>query len=172
MRLFRTVALLAVAVVFGGVSELAAQSSMKLRGAGASPVLSFGTFSAINDAAHALDAREWQKGVDLSRSALQSSAIGTGSSPLAYNNMCIGLTFLQETDQALGYCDKAIEGRPRQWQFYNNRAITHFYRGDYDRSLADYYMALMFGRGRTLLLENIHLTLKARKTAGSSSGST
>lgn len=172
MRLFRTVAVLAIAVIFGGVSELAADPSMKVRGGGASPIMSFGAFSSINEAALALDKREWQKGVSLARSALSSPTLASGSFPLVYNNMCIGLTFMQQSEEAIDYCNMAVEGRPRQWQFYNNRAIAHFYLGDYDRSLADYYMALMFGRGHTLLLENIHLTLKARKTSGSSAGNT
>lgn len=171
MRLFRAVALLTVAALFGGASVLAADNAMKTRGAGASPVLSFGSFASINDAAYALEKRDWERGVNLSRSALQST-LSSGAFPLVNNNMCIGLTFLQQTDEAMDYCNKAIEGRPRQWQFYNNRAIAHFYQGDYDRSLADYYMALMFGRGQTLLLENIHLTLKARKTAAPHAGST
>lgn len=172
MKLFRTVAVLAVVLAFAGTTELSAQSSMKTRGGGASPVLSFGSSASVNDAAIALDKRDWKKGVDLARSVLNSSSLSANSSPLVYNNMCIGLTFMQQSEEAMSYCDKAVEGRPRQWQFYNNRAIAHFYLGDYDRSLADYYMALMFGRGQTLLLENIHLTLKARKTATPSAGST
>jgi len=172
MKLFRTFTILAVALAFGGASQLAAEPSMQTRGGGASPILSFGSSASVNDAALALDKRNWQKGVDLARSVLNSSSVATESVPLVYNNMCIGLTFMQQSEEAMGYCDKAVEGRPRQWQFYNNRAIAHFYLGDYDRSLADYYMAMMFGRGQTLLLENIHLTLKARKTAAPRAGST
>jgi tetratricopeptide (TPR) repeat protein len=172
MKLFRTLAVFVVVFAFGSATGFAAENSMRTRGGGASPILSFGAFSSINEAAIALEKREWQKGVNLARSALSSSTLSSGSFPLVYNNMCIGLTFMQQSEEAMDYCNKAVEGRPRQWQFYNNRAIAHFYQGDYDRSLADYYMALMFGRGHTLLLENIHLTLKARKAAAPHAGST
>ncbi len=171
MKLFRALTIFAIAVLFTGASELAAQGSMNIRSGGASPVLSFGSSASVNDAANALDRRDWERGVDLARSVLKSSALSPISAPLVYNNMCIGLTFMQQSEEAMDYCNRAVEGRPRQWQFYNNRAIAHFYLGDYDRSLADYYMALMFGRGQTLLLENIHLTLKARKDAAPRSGS-
>jgi tetratricopeptide (TPR) repeat protein len=152
-------------IILGSVAE-AAPANDYFRGtrSGSTPMQSFGNSSIVNASATALEDQDWKKGVELARSALRST-LSPDEFPLANNNMCIGLTFLRESDEALAFCDKAVRGRPRQWQFYNNRAITYYYLGNYDRSLADYYMAMLFGRGQSILLENIHLTLKARKGA-------
>ena len=168
MNRFRTTLMFAVVVVVGAVLGATAGSANELQAAtraGMSPMMSFSRSSIVNRSAFALDEQNWQKGVDLAQSALQNRMLNPGNFPVAYNNLCIGLTFLQQADEALDFCNKAVQGRPRQWEFYNNRAIAHYYLGSYDRSLIDYYMAMTFSRSETLLLENMHLTLKARKNA-------
>jgi len=130
--------------------------------AGTSPMYSLGGNTTVNSSAMALDDKNWQKGVDLARSALRSKSVSRDTFPLANNNLCIGLTFLQQPDEALPHCNVAVKERPRQGELYNNRAIAHYYKGDYERSLVDYYLAMTFSGNEEVLLENLHLTLRAR----------
>jgi tetratricopeptide (TPR) repeat protein len=117
----------------------------------------------VNEAAYALDRENWSQGTALAREALRSGELMPGNIPAAYNNLCIGLTGLGKYDEAMEACNKAVEMRPRQWSFYNNRANIYYYRGEYDRALAEYYKAMTFSPGDDVLLQNIALTLRVRK---------
>ncbi|MDX2141957.1 MAG: tetratricopeptide repeat protein [Rhodospirillaceae bacterium] len=117
----------------------------------------------VNEAAYALDRENWAQGTALAREALRSGELMPGNIPAAYNNLCIGLTGLGRYDEAMEACNKAVEMRPRQWSFYNNRANIYYYRGEYDRALAEYYKAMTFSPGDDVLLQNIALTLRVRK---------
>lgn len=119
----------------------------------------------VNESAHALDRGKWDKGVTLARQALKSGELMPRNFAAALNNLCIGLTGQGEYDEALDTCNKAIEKRPREWSFYNNRANIFYYRADYDRALSDYYRALTFSPGDDVLISNISLTLRTRKQA-------
>ena len=124
----------------------------------------------VNESAHALDRGKWDKGVSLARQALRSGELTPRNVPAALNNLCIGLTGQGFYDEALDTCNKAIEKRPREWSFYNNRANIHFYRAQYDRALSDYYKALTFSPGDDVLITNISLTLRTRKRAAEAMG--
>lgn len=124
----------------------------------------------VNEAAHALDREKWDKGVSLARQALRSGELTPRNVPAALNNLCIGLTGQGFYDEAMDTCNRAIEKRPREWSFYNNRANIHFYRAQYDRALADYYKALTFSPGDDVLITNISLTLRTRKRAAEATG--
>jgi len=119
----------------------------------------------VNDSAHALDRGKWDKGVTLARQALKSGELMPQNFAAALNNLCIGLTGQGQYDEALDTCNRAIDRRPREWSFYNNRANIFFYRTDYDRALSDYYRALTFSPGDDVLITNISLTLRTRKQA-------
>lgn len=124
----------------------------------------------VNEAAHALDRDKWDKGVSLARQALRSGELTPNNVPAALNNLCIGLTGQGHYDEALETCNKAIDRKPRQWSFYNNRANIHFYQEKYDRALSDYYKALTFSPGDDVLITNISLTLRTRKKAAARIG--
>ncbi len=119
----------------------------------------------VNESAHALDRGKWDKGVSLARQALKSGELMPRNFAAALNNLCIGLTGQGQYDEALDTCNKAIDRRPREWSFYNNRANIFYYRADYDRALSDYYRALTFSPGDDVLISNISLTLRSRKKA-------
>lgn len=119
----------------------------------------------VNESAHALDRGKWDKGVTLARQALRSGELSPNNMPAALNNLCIGLTGQGQYDEALETCNRAIDKRPREWSFYNNRANIHFYRAQYNQALSDYYKALTFSPGDTVLITNISLTLRNRKKA-------
>jgi Flp pilus assembly protein TadD len=117
----------------------------------------------VNDSAYALDREDWDRGATLAKEALRSGELMPTNIPAAYNNYCIGLTGMAKYDEAMEACNKAIQLRPRQWSFYNNRANIHFYLGQFDRALAEYYKAMTFSPGDDVLLQNIALTLRVRK---------
>ena len=124
----------------------------------------------VNESAHALDREKWDKGVSLARQAIKSGELTPRNFPAALNNLCIGLTGQGFYDEALETCNRAIDKRPREWSFYNNRANIHFYRAQYDRALSDYYKALTYSPGDDVLITNISLTLRTRKRAAEEMG--
>ena len=117
----------------------------------------------VNESAYALDRENWRQGAALAQEALRSGELMPSNVPAAYNNLCIGLTGQGKFDEAMAACDKAIELKPRQWSFYNNRGNIYFYRSEFDRALAEYYKAMTFSPGDEVLLQNIALSLKVRK---------
>lgn len=142
---------LLAAVVAGGLSG-AANAQMFTRGNGL-----------VNESAYALDREKWREGTSLARQALESGELMPGNIPSAYNNLCVGLTGLGRFDEAMEACTKAINLKPRQWSFYNNRGNIYYYLGQYDRALAEYYKAMTFSPADNVLLQNIALTLKVRR---------
>jgi len=121
----------------------------------------------VNESAYALDREDWSEGTALAEKALRSGDVLLENIPMAYNNLCIGYTGLRKFDAAITACNKAVELRPRQWSFYNNRANIYFYLGQFDKALAEYYKAMTFNGGSTVLMSNIGLTLQYRKNYGS-----
>jgi tetratricopeptide (TPR) repeat protein len=117
----------------------------------------------VNESAYALERENWRKGADLAQKALRSGELLPENLPSAYNNLCIGLSRLGKLDDAMEACNKAVNLRPRQWSFYNNRANIYFFQAQFDRALAEYYKAMTFSPGDDILLQNIALTLKARR---------
>jgi tetratricopeptide (TPR) repeat protein len=124
----------------------------------------------VNDAARELDRGRWDKGVDLVQRAFQSGDLTPANIPAAYNNLCIGLTGQRKFDEAIAACNKAVEMRPREWKFYNNRANIYFYLGQFDRALAEYYKAMTFSPGDNVLMKNIAISLSHRRVFGSNPG--
>jgi Flp pilus assembly protein TadD len=147
---FRTSAVLVAALVAFGAFSAGAQ--VFTRGNGL-----------VNESAYALDRENWRQGAALAQEALRSGELMPSNVPAAYNNLCIGLTGQGKFDEAMAACDKAIELKPRQWSFYNNRGNIYFYRSEFDRALAEYYKAMTFSPGDEVLLQNIALSLKVRK---------
>ncbi|MFL2771347.1 MAG: tetratricopeptide repeat protein [Rhodospirillaceae bacterium] len=127
--------------------------------------------SLVNEAAHALDRGRWDKGVSLARQALKSGELTVVNVPAALNNLCIGLTGQGHYDEALDTCNQAIDKRPREWSFYNNRANVWFHQAQYNQALIDYYKALTFSPGDDVLITNISLTLRKRKELSEAIGS-
>src|SRR3954462_1190564 len=95
----------------------------------------------VNDAAFMLDRKDWLGGTQLTRQALRSGELTPENHAAALNNLCIGLTGLNQYAEATEDCLKAIELSPRQWQSYNNLGNIYYFLGQYDKALAQYYKA-------------------------------
>ena len=112
----------------------------------------------------------FDRAVDLLNQAFHSGDISVMNLPAAYNNLCIGLTGQHKFQEAFDACNHAVDLQPREWKFYNNRANIYFFLGQYDRALAEYYKAMTFSHGDTVLMTNIGITLRHRRVFGSSPG--
>ena len=117
----------------------------------------------VNQSAYAADMERWSEAVNLANEALRSGEVMLENLPALYNNLCIGLTGLRRFEDAIAACDKALELKPREWKFYNNRANIYFYLGQFSRALAEYYKAVTFNPANSVLMSNIGLTLQYRK---------
>lgn len=118
----------------------------------------------VNQSAYSVDSERWAEAVNLANEALRSGEVTLDNLPALYNNLCIGLTGQRRFQDAITACDKALDMKPREWKFYNNRANIYFYLGQFGRALAEYYKAVTFNPANGILMSNINLTLEYRKS--------
>jgi tetratricopeptide (TPR) repeat protein len=118
----------------------------------------------VNESAYAVNMERWRDAVNLAEEALRSGEVTLENVPAVYNNLCIGLTGMRRFEEAIAACNKAVDMKPRQWSFYNNRANIYFYLGQFSKALAEYYKAVTFNPANRILLSNINLTLEYRKS--------
>jgi tetratricopeptide (TPR) repeat protein len=52
-------------------------------------------------------------------------------------NLCAGYVMLDRLDDALVYCDQAIEADPGHWHALSNRALIYIFRAEYDLAASD-----------------------------------
>jgi tetratricopeptide (TPR) repeat protein len=120
----------------------------------------------VNESAHAIGRERWRDAANLAEKALLSGDLTLANIPPAYSNLCVALTGERKFSEALDACNKAVDLRPRQWSFYNNRANVYFYQGKFDQALAEYYKAMAFSSGGSVLMHNIGVALEYRKYRG------
>lgn len=123
----------------------------------------------VNESAYAIRRERWRDAARLAEKALRSGDLTLENIPPAYSNLCVALTGERKFLEAMDACDKAVDLRPRQWSYYNNRANIHFYKGNFDRALAEYYKAMAFSSGGSVLMHNIGVALEYRKYRGNRS---
>lgn len=116
----------------------------------------------VNEGARAVDRGDFLKGFELSTRALESRELSPRNTAAALNNLCIALTGLQRTGEALDACNRAIRLEPGRWSFYNNRANVYFWMGEYDRALSEYTKALSIRPDEEILQNNIAIIVRAQ----------
>lgn len=116
----------------------------------------------VNEGARAVDRGDFLKGYELSTRALESRELSPRNTAAALNNLCIALTGLQRTGEALDACNRAIRLEPGRWSFYNNRANVYFWMGEYDRALSEYTKALSIRPDEDILQNNIAIIVRAQ----------
>lgn len=60
----------------------------------------------------------------------------------AYNCVCVGLTGLGRTDEAMEACNTSLELTPTHWESLKTRATLYYMVQDFPKSLDDFTMAL------------------------------
>ena len=65
------------------------------------------------------------------------NARGKRETRTALSNLCAGYLMLEELDQALFYCNEALEMNELNWRVYNNRALIYVMQGRFELAEAD-----------------------------------
>jgi len=90
----------------------------------------------LQDGAGALFAGRAEDGIELTLAGLREAR-----SPLerrtGLSNLCAGYLMLEELDQALKYCNDALELYDQNWRVYNNRALIYVLQRRFGEAEAD-----------------------------------
>ena len=90
----------------------------------------------LADGAAALLAGDAEEGVRLTLRGLKRAA-GDRDRHAAWSNLCAGYLMLGRPDDALSYCNRAIDANTGNWRAYSNRAILHIQAARYEEAEAD-----------------------------------
>jgi len=91
---------------------------------------------ALADGAQALRDGDAENGVELTLRGL-AMAQGQRERQAALANLCAGYIMLDQVNEALGYCDKALAENERNWRAYSNRALAYMKLKRFDEAKAD-----------------------------------
>jgi len=90
----------------------------------------------LQDGAGALKVGRAEDGIELTRAGLKD-ARSKLEVRTAFSNLCAGYLMLEKLDQALLYCNEALEIDDRSWRVYNNRALIYVLQRRFDDAEAD-----------------------------------
>ena len=90
----------------------------------------------LQDGATALQAGRAEDGIELTRAGLKN-ANSTLEVRTAFSNLCAGYLMIEQLDQALLYCNEALEINDQSWRVYNNRALIYVLQRQFDKAEAD-----------------------------------
>ena len=89
----------------------------------------------LADGANALLAGDAEAGVRLTLAGLELPATDRDRRA-AWSNLCAGYVMLDQLDDALPWCNRAVAAGG-SWRAYSNRALLHVRAGRYDAAAAD-----------------------------------
>ncbi|MFL6618753.1 MAG: tetratricopeptide repeat protein [Povalibacter sp.] len=90
----------------------------------------------LADGANAMMQREWQRGIELTQSGL-NSAVSVNDRAAALANLCAAHAALKKFEKALAYCDQSLALSDSNWRTWQNRAACHLALGSVDMALKD-----------------------------------
>ena len=90
----------------------------------------------LQDGAGALSVGDAEEGIELTIAGLKE-ARSTLERRTALSNLCAGYLMLEELDQALRYCNEALEINDQNWRVYNNRALIYVLQRRFDEAESD-----------------------------------
>ena len=90
----------------------------------------------LADGAAALLAGDAEEGVRLTLRGLNGAA-SERDRHAAWSNLCAGYLMLGRPDDALTYCNRAIDADTDNWRAFSNRAILHIQAARYEDARAD-----------------------------------
>jgi tetratricopeptide (TPR) repeat protein len=90
----------------------------------------------LADGAQALRDGDAEEGIRLTLLGL-AAAQGRRERQAALGNLCAGYLLLRQFDEAIDYCDQALEESDRNWRVYNNRALVYLELKRFDDAKAD-----------------------------------
>lgn len=90
----------------------------------------------LQDGASELRIGNAEEGVRLTRAGLRT-AISTRDRRIALSNLCAGYIMLGNLDEALSFCNKALDLTPDNWRIFNNRALIYVLQKQFDLAQSD-----------------------------------
>jgi tetratricopeptide (TPR) repeat protein len=90
----------------------------------------------LSDGATALSVGNYSEGIRLTELGLKGPPARDDRSA-AMSNLCAGFAGTKEYDLALTHCSAALQIDERNWQAYNNRALTHVLLGHLEAAQQD-----------------------------------
>jgi len=90
----------------------------------------------LQDGANALSASNVEKGIELTLAGLREARTPR-ERRTGLSNLCAGYLMLEQLDQALQYCNDALELSDKSWRVYNNRALIYVLQRRFDEAEAD-----------------------------------
>ena len=145
VRLFTAVFLVANVVATGSVGATGTKTSMW-----------FDSPREILEGARLIDSGETQKGMAMTRNALELN-LDLYAVAVVHTNLCAGYLQLKQYRQAIAHCDKALAIRPGQWQALNNRGGAYYGLAEYDQAAGDYTQALTYRPDNADLETNLEM---------------
>lgn len=86
---------------------------------------------ALADGAAALMAGDAEEGIRLTLRGL-TMATSARERVAGWANLCAGYVMLSRFDEALAYCNQAIEADPGHWHALSNRALVYLFKHEFD----------------------------------------
>lgn len=90
----------------------------------------------LSDGASALTVGDAERGIELTLAGLKY-ARGNMERRAALSNLCAGYLMLEQLDEALSYCNRALAINDMNWRVYNNRALIYVMKGEFELAEAD-----------------------------------
>jgi tetratricopeptide (TPR) repeat protein len=90
----------------------------------------------LQDGAGALEAGNAEDGIELTLAGLRQARTPQ-ERRTGLTNLCAGYLMLEELDEALQYCNDALELNDKNWRIYNNRALIYVLQRRFDEAEAD-----------------------------------
>jgi tetratricopeptide (TPR) repeat protein len=106
--------------------------------------------------AQALEAGRAREGISLTLAGL-ARVSESREAAAAHSNLCAGYAMLQQWDEALGHCNRALELDPANWRSWNNRAAVFVARGEYERAISDVNSGLRIAPDSAVLLRSLEV---------------
>lgn len=120
----------------------------------------------LSDGAHALQAGDYERGVELTLAGLDQPALERDR-VAGLSNLCAGYVGLRKFELALVRCSQALELDPQNWRALNNRAAAWLGLGQPDAALQDLRRALAINPDATVLQRSLEIALsRANRPAG------
>jgi tetratricopeptide (TPR) repeat protein len=122
----------------------------------------------LSEGAYALEFGNYDEGVRLTLEGLRSS-VRPADRVGALSNLCAGYVGLQDYQEALRYCNRALRIDENNWHAYNNRSLAYLGLGNTAAAERDLAKGLEINpHARTL--KEVELRVEAAKKAEAKQG--
>ena len=122
----------------------------------------------LSEGATALDAGRIEEGIQLTLDGLKVPT-AQHEKAAGYSNLCAGYALLKKWDEALQYCNTAVELDPANWRAFNNRAAVFAGKQQFDLAVNDIRAGLEIAPNSRTLLESLRIVQQNKRLMGSRS---